>query len=231
MELKPVRVLHRLNGGKTMKVKCPKCQAVIKADQSKIPEKGAYGRCPKCQERFLIRREDGFHESPPKVDGMVCPHCQQEINLGDVQCPKCGVVYEKYSHGDDSSKREEKRQNVKSEQKAEKPKTKLIITVFAAIVFAAIVLLVIVISIPEFTNKQLTIEEFTKALQSNGMHLGEKTDKWHGLLRATRGYGIDVNGDSIEIYQFDTTIKSGKKAIEKWKEEGYMGQPVVVNKI
>jgi len=79
-------------------------------------------------------------------------------------------------------------------------------------------------------DKQLTIEDFTKALESNGMSIGEKSVKMSGLIMATDGYRIDVNGDSIEVYQFDTTIKSGKEAIEKWKKEGIMGHPVIVNK-
>jgi hypothetical protein len=79
-------------------------------------------------------------------------------------------------------------------------------------------------------DKQLTIDIFTKALASNGMSLGKKTEKMYGLLMATDGYSIDVNGESIEIYQFNTTIKSGKDAIENWKNEGYMGHSVVVNR-
>lgn len=79
-------------------------------------------------------------------------------------------------------------------------------------------------------DAQLTIEDFTVALESNGMSVGEKSDKMFALLMATDGYGIEVNGDSIEVYQFDTTIKSGIEAIEKWKTEGFMGQSVVVTK-
>ncbi len=79
-------------------------------------------------------------------------------------------------------------------------------------------------------GKQLTIENFIKALQSNGISIGKRSEKAYGLLMATDGYRIDVNDGSIEVYQFDTTIKSGKEAIEKWEKEGCMGHPVVVNK-
>lgn len=79
-------------------------------------------------------------------------------------------------------------------------------------------------------DKQLTIESFTEALESNGISIGKKSEKMYRLLMATDGYGIDVNGEYIEVYQFDTTIQSGKDAIEKWKKEGFMGQPVIVNK-
>ncbi len=79
-------------------------------------------------------------------------------------------------------------------------------------------------------RKQITIETFTNALESNGMSIGERSEKLYGLLMAIDGYGIEVNGDFIEVYQFDTTIKSGKEAIEKWNKEGFMGQPVIVRK-
>jgi predicted Zn finger-like uncharacterized protein len=87
-----------------MKVKCPKCQAVMSVDESKIPDKGVYGRCPKCQERFFVKKENSSQEIPLAPEKKICPNCQQEINPGGVKCPKCGVIYEKYSHGDDSSK-------------------------------------------------------------------------------------------------------------------------------
>jgi len=40
-----------------MKVQCPKCNAGYQVDEEKIPEKGTYTRCKKCQTRFLIQRE------------------------------------------------------------------------------------------------------------------------------------------------------------------------------
>ena len=43
-----------------MKVKCPKCEAVYKMDDSKIPDNGAYARCPKCKERFFVKKKDSF---------------------------------------------------------------------------------------------------------------------------------------------------------------------------
>ena len=40
-----------------MKTQCPKCKASGKIDDSKIPEKGVYVRCPKCNERFYLEQE------------------------------------------------------------------------------------------------------------------------------------------------------------------------------
>ena len=50
-----------------MKVTCPKCEAVYSIDDSKIPDKGAYGNCPKCKERFFVKKEDTPSE-PKKIE-------------------------------------------------------------------------------------------------------------------------------------------------------------------
>ena len=46
-----------------MKVQCPNCNAGYQVDEEKIPEKGTYTRCKKCQTRFLIQREPEEKES------------------------------------------------------------------------------------------------------------------------------------------------------------------------
>ena len=45
-----------------MKIECPKCKAFLNVDESKIPEKGVYGKCPKCQERILVKRGVGLQK-------------------------------------------------------------------------------------------------------------------------------------------------------------------------
>jgi len=40
-----------------MKVQCPNCGAAYQTADSKIPVKGAYGRCLKCQARFFVRTD------------------------------------------------------------------------------------------------------------------------------------------------------------------------------
>ncbi len=39
-----------------MKVQCPKCEAAYKISDSKIPDKGGYARCFKCQARFFLMK-------------------------------------------------------------------------------------------------------------------------------------------------------------------------------
>jgi len=38
-----------------MKTQCPKCKTMLKTEDSKIPKRGAFGRCPKCSERIFIK--------------------------------------------------------------------------------------------------------------------------------------------------------------------------------
>ena len=49
-----------------MKVKCSRCGAVYQINASKIPDKGVYTNCTKCQARFFIKKGDNFQEVPPK---------------------------------------------------------------------------------------------------------------------------------------------------------------------
>jgi predicted Zn finger-like uncharacterized protein len=40
-----------------VKLNCPKCAAKARIDDSKIPENGIYARCPRCNERFFLRKD------------------------------------------------------------------------------------------------------------------------------------------------------------------------------
>ena len=85
-------------------------------------------------------------------------------------------------------------------------------------------------SINGSSNVQLQLTDVTDALTNSGMTIGEKREKLYQMIQAIDGYGVEVNGDVILVYQFDTTISSGRDAIDKWKRDGVGGQPVVVNK-
>ena len=62
LDLEQQEVFHQVVLGKTVshktRAECPSCKAVYKIDSSKIPEKGAYTRCQKCQQRFVIKKDN-----------------------------------------------------------------------------------------------------------------------------------------------------------------------------
>lgn len=79
-----------------MKAQCPKCEAVYRIDDSKIPVRGAQIRCPKCQTRFVITKECNASQDNTHRDQMVCPMCGYERRSEDTECSQCGLVYRKY---------------------------------------------------------------------------------------------------------------------------------------
>ena len=55
-----------------MKIHCPSCEAGYKIDEAKIPAKGAYTRCKKCQTRFLVKPKPAS-EGTEKPAGVEMP--------------------------------------------------------------------------------------------------------------------------------------------------------------
>jgi len=77
-----------------MQIQCPGCGASGAMDETKIPDEGTSVSCPKCKNRFLVRRSAGA--SDPAVH--VCPACQYGADPQNPFqiCPKCGLVVEKF---------------------------------------------------------------------------------------------------------------------------------------
>jgi predicted Zn finger-like uncharacterized protein len=98
-----------------MKAKCPKCASSYKVSDEKIPETGAFAKCPKCRHRFFIEKpENGsqrsideksrLQESPiqdssleknviehkSKVFQCVRFRCKFWVEPSDRFCPNCG---------------------------------------------------------------------------------------------------------------------------------------------
>ena len=82
-----------------MRARCPSCEAAYRVDDSKIPDAGIYARCPKCQTRIFLKKEDSLQlENPienPSQDHIVCPKCGHEQPESE-SCVKCGIIYAKY---------------------------------------------------------------------------------------------------------------------------------------
>ncbi len=76
-----------------MKVQCPKCKVGYKIDEKKLPAKGTYVRCRKCQHKFFIKKEEPAETAVKTIE---CPRCklpQRGIN----KCEYCGLVFEEKS--------------------------------------------------------------------------------------------------------------------------------------
>lgn len=94
-----------------IKIECPNCETVYQVNNSRIPNGGAYCRCIKCQKKlFVMNRVDRKRKSTT-LERMLCPNCQHERNGKDTECPKCGVVYDKYFGGSTIEKNELKTVN------------------------------------------------------------------------------------------------------------------------
>lgn len=88
-------------------------------------------------------------------------------------------------------------------------------------------------------EKTLTLEGYEKNLASAGVTTGPKEPQSAPLIGAKRGYGFSLKGDRncteenlcrCEIYEFDTSIKSGRDALATIKKEGLMGTRLEFNR-
>ena len=79
-----------------MKAECPNCAAVYQIDDSKIPDKGAYTTCKKCQTHFQIKKKpeekSALQEGEPQQEIITCPNCGH-VNISSDTCTSCGTVF------------------------------------------------------------------------------------------------------------------------------------------
>jgi len=79
-------------------------------------------------------------------------------------------------------------------------------------------------------EKPNTINDYLAALEHQGVSIGKKQEKMYQLIMATDGFSIRINDESIEIYQFDLSVGSGRAALDNVIENGLMGKAVIANK-
>ncbi len=84
-----------------MKIQCPSCEYQGNVPEDKIPEGGIKVRCPKCKEKFPVKKElpeDFTIEEEAEAQTsqqMFCPKCGTGQPVADT-CAKCGVVVSKF---------------------------------------------------------------------------------------------------------------------------------------
>ena len=76
-------------------------------------------------------------------------------------------------------------------------------------------------------TKQLKVQDFKNALESNGLVVTEEIPKAAGMVGAEEGYGYKINGVNIEVYQFNerNNEELAKENIKKAKDEGKIVMP------
>lgn len=88
-------------------------------------------------------------------------------------------------------------------------------------------------------EKPLTLQQYEKALATAGLRTGDKESKIAAVIGAKNGYGFSYEDDSrcaednpcyCEVYEFDTSIESGREAMATLKKEGFWGQKFEFNK-
>lgn len=88
-------------------------------------------------------------------------------------------------------------------------------------------------------EKAFTLDDYEKALSTAGIRRGPKEPQLYQLIGAKNGYGFSVEGDSrcsseylcrCEVFEYDTSIGSGREALATYKKEGFMGTRGEFNK-
>lgn len=87
-------------------------------------------------------------------------------------------------------------------------------------------------SSPALAEHQLTIDDFVTALTAKKLlpYKQEQRGESCGIVGATDCVDLNYYYGDVEVYQFDTSVTSGKDAIEALKKNGFMGQKCYFNK-
>jgi hypothetical protein len=91
--------------------------------------------------------------------------------------------------------------------------------------------------VPACANKSLTLEGYKKALSATGINTGEELPVFFQLIGAKNGYKFSLSGGTCsdlnlcrcEVYEWDTSIGSGREALAAIKKEGVMGTALEFN--
>ena len=73
------------------------------------------------------------------------------------------------------------------------------------------------------TSRQITLKNYYDSLSAKGYNVSDKSEKFYELIGAIDGEGFIIDGSSCEVYEFDLSTESGKKYLQKVKEDGILG--------
>jgi len=73
-----------------MNIQCPNCKTEYKVDDDRIPDKGVYSRCKKCQTKFFVKKETKPSEEKQDGKWIECPECGF-TQASSPTCKYCGA--------------------------------------------------------------------------------------------------------------------------------------------
>jgi len=73
-----------------MNIQCPNCKTKYKVDDARIPDKGVYSRCKKCQTKFFVKKETKTSNNKQDGKWIECPECGF-TQASSQTCKYCGV--------------------------------------------------------------------------------------------------------------------------------------------
>jgi len=73
-----------------MNIQCPNCKTEYKIDGARIPNKGVYSRCKKCQTKFFVKKETSQFKKKQGRKWVECPECGL-TQAPSQTCKYCGV--------------------------------------------------------------------------------------------------------------------------------------------
>ena len=73
-----------------MNIQCPNCKTDYKIDDSRIPDKGVYSRCKKCQTKFFVKKETKPSKNNQDGKWIECPECGLAQAPSET-CKYCGA--------------------------------------------------------------------------------------------------------------------------------------------
>ena len=73
-----------------MNIQCPNCKTEYKIDDARIPDKGVYSRCNKCQTKFFVKKETKPSNKKKDSKWVECPECGLTQAPSET-CKYCGA--------------------------------------------------------------------------------------------------------------------------------------------